>query len=73
MEKKYWLVIKDNYVIDYIVWDGITPYVYPFPHDFLKENITGPAGSACIGDWYEESEDIFYRPLSTPPDFPLIF
>jgi hypothetical protein len=22
------------------------------------------------GDWYETSENIFYRPLTTPPDFP---
>ncbi len=65
---KNWLVIKNNYVIDHIVWDGITPYTYSFPHDFLKENIDGMAG---IGDWYETSEDIFYRPLGkTPPDFP---
>jgi hypothetical protein len=68
MEKRYWLVIKDNYVIDYVVWDGVTPYVYPFPHDLLKEDIDRIAG---IGDWYEMSEDIFYRPLGkTPPDFP---
>jgi hypothetical protein len=25
---------------------------------------------AGIGDWYEASEGIFYRPLSTPPDVP---
>ena len=64
---KYWCVIKNNYIIDYIVWDGITPYTYPFPHDLLKEDIEGSAG---IGDWYETSEEIFYRPLKTPPDFP---
>jgi len=24
-----------------------------------------------IGDWYEESEGIFYRPIGkTPPDYP---
>lgn len=66
MDKRYWLVIKDNYVIDYVIWDGITPYTYPLPHDSIKEDIDGHAG---IGDWYEASEDIFYRPLSTPPDY----
>jgi hypothetical protein len=64
---KNWFVIKDNYIINVINWDGITPYTYPYPHDFLKEDIDGLAG---IGDWYETSEEIFYRPLKTPPDFP---
>lgn len=64
---KYWCVIKNNYVIDYIMWDGVTPYTYPFPHDSIKEDTEG---SASIGDWYETSEKIFYRPLKTPPDFP---
>jgi hypothetical protein len=62
-----WLVLKDNYIINNIEWDGITPYTYPFPHDFLMNGENTPAG---IGDWYESSEDIFYRPLTTPPDFP---
>jgi len=63
-----WLVIKNNYVIDAIVWDGVTSYAYPFSHDYLKEDTQGVAG---VGDWYESSEDIFYRPIGkTPPDFP---
>ena len=63
-----WLVIKNNYVIDAIVWDGISSYTYPFPHDYLKEDTQEVAG---VGDWYESSEDIFYHPLGkTPPDFP---
>ena len=65
---KYWCVIKNNYVIDYIMWDGVTPYTYPFPHDSIKEDTEG---SASIGDWYESLENIFYRPLKTPPDFPI--
>lgn len=65
---KYWCVIKNNYVIDYIIWDGITPYVYPFDHDSIIEDTERLAG---IGDWYESSENIFYRPLKTPPDSPL--
>jgi len=63
-----WFVIKDNYVIDNIEWDGTTPYTYPFPHDYLKQDTEFVAG---VGDWYESTEDIFYRPLGkTPPDFP---
>ena len=63
-----WLVLKDNYVIDIIEWDGITPYTYPFLHDYLTQD---PNDLAGIGDWFETSEDIFYRPIGkTPPDFP---
>lgn len=65
---KSWFVIKDNYVIDYIRWSGVTDYTYPLPHDYLLEDLEGLGG---IGDWYEASEDIFYRPISkVPPDFP---
>jgi hypothetical protein len=68
MEKRYWFVIKDNYVIDYVIWDGVTSWNYPYPYDSLKEDTTYMPG---VGDWYEASEDIFYRPLGkTPPDFP---
>lgn len=64
---KRWVIIKSNYVIDVIAWDGVTPYEYPFPHDSMLEDATYSVG---IGDWYEVSEGIFYRPLETPPDFP---
>jgi len=64
---KNWIIIKNNYVIDYIQWDGLTPYVYPFPYDLIMEDTERLAG---IGDWYETSENIFYRPTKTPPDFP---
>jgi hypothetical protein len=65
---KKWLIIKSNYVIDVIMWDGITPYVYPFPYDMMIEDLT--YDTVGVGDWYESTEDIFYRPLKTPPDFP---
>ena len=64
---KNWFVMKNNYVIAYIIWDGVTPYTYPYPHDYLMEDTEGVAG---IGDWYEASEGVFYRPLTTPPDWP---
>jgi hypothetical protein len=64
---KYWLIIKDNYVINKVTWDGVTPWTYPMPHDSIMEDTDFNAG---IGDWYEASEGIFYRPLSTPPDVP---
>lgn len=63
------IIIKDNYVIDYLAWDGVTPYVYPYPYDLIIEDTENIAG---IGDWYEVSEDIFYRPTKTPPDYPAV-
>jgi len=64
---KRWAILKSNYVIDVIMWDGVTPYQYPFPYDIMMEDTTYSIG---IGDWYEASEGVFYRPLSIPPDFP---
>lgn len=64
-----WAVIKSNYVIDVIIWDGITPWRYPGDHDLLIED---PEEMLGYGDWYESAEGIFYRPLKTPPDFPSI-
>lgn len=60
-DKKYYAVIKQNYVIDVINHQS-----YSADHDVIIEN----DGNANIGDWYEASEGIFYRPLSTPPDVP---
>jgi hypothetical protein len=62
-----WAIIKSNYVIDIIIWDGNTPYQYPGDHDLMIEEPTEKVG---YGDWYEISEGIFYSPLSIPPDFP---
>ena len=59
-------IIKDNYVIARVV--GEEGYVYPRPHDIQVED---PEGYIYVGDWYEEVEDIFYRPINgTPPDLP---
>lgn len=59
-------IIKDNYVIDRIVADS--DFVYPFAHDLMIEDVDN---NIHIGDWYEESEGIFYRPVNgTPPDVP---
>lgn len=32
---------------------------------------SGNLAYAGIGDWYEASEGVLYRPLTTPPDSPL--
>lgn len=65
--EKYWLIIKNGYVVNKVVWDGVSNWSYPLPHDLIIEDINENIG---IGDWYEEDEGIFYRPLSKPPDFP---
>lgn len=36
-------------------------------NDLIIEDINNNVG---IGDWYEEVEGIFYKPLSIPPDLP---
>jgi hypothetical protein len=43
------------------------PTDYPWPHDAIIEDV-----NECIyiGDWYEASEDIFYRPIGVPVDWP---
>jgi hypothetical protein len=66
MEKTY-AYIKQNYVIDRVSVDlDLYPdFFYPFSHDFVVEDIHNNVNP---GDWYEASEGIFYRPLSTPPD-----
>lgn len=61
-----YVIIKDNYVIDRVVADS--EFVYPLPHDLIVEDVDM---NINIGDWHEESEDIFYRPINrNPPDWP---
>lgn len=68
-----YLVIKNNYVINVVAWDGQTPWEYPFPHDSVILDPTDgeDGGYVGIGDWYEQAENIFYRPVAVkPPDIP---
>jgi hypothetical protein len=62
-----WLAIKDNYVIDAFIWDGVTDFTYPNEHDSIMEDVEQIVG---IGSWYEESEGVFYMPVTAPPDLP---
>lgn len=59
-------IIKDNYVINRIVSDLVQPD-YPWPHDAIIEDV---GAKVNIGDWYEESEGLFYRPIGVPNDWP---
>jgi hypothetical protein len=63
--ERIWVLIKNNYVIYRYVWDGVTPHTPPYEYDLILEDINQ---NVSVGDWYETSEGIFYRPLSTPPD-----
>jgi hypothetical protein len=65
---KKWLIIKDNYVINTIVWDGVTEYQYPDPHDQMIEDVEEYIN---IGMWYEEAENLFYSPTGVPEDWPI--
>lgn len=62
------VIIRGGYVVNRIVADTM-PTDYPHPHDLIIEDV-----DTCvhIGDWYEEAEGIFYRPVTgTPPDVPI--
>ncbi len=65
---KKWLIIKDNYVINSIIWDGVTEYEYPDPYDKMMEDEEEYVG---IGMWYEEPENLFYSPTGVPEDWPI--
>jgi hypothetical protein len=53
-----YLVIKDNYVINAILWDGATPYTYPEPHDLLLPDV---AETVSIGDYYDPTDGTFWK------------
>lgn len=59
-------IIKDNYVVNRIISDSV-PTNYPWPHDLIVEDVNT---NLHIGDWYEESEALFYRPIGIPEDWP---
>ena len=68
MATKVVCIIKDNYVINRVVVDPDVPYTYPFPHDSVIDDDNLQFG---IGDWYEETENLLYRPIGgIPPDWP---
>lgn len=62
-----WVAIRNNYVIAAFIWDGVTKYTYPEPHDLIIEDTAQNIG---IGMWYEEAEGNFYYPINRPPDLP---
>jgi hypothetical protein len=55
-----YLIIKNNYVINRVLGE-------PVEHDG-DTLLPDTNESISIGDWYEESEGVFYRPQSKPQD-----
>lgn len=60
MEAKRYAMVKHNVVYNVVVWDGDTSKWQP-PSDviMIANDWAGP------GDWWEESEERFYRALPT--------
>lgn len=60
MEPTRYAMVKDNVVINVCMWDG-DPTKWQPPADviMIPNEWVGP------GDWWEESEQRFYRPLPT--------
>lgn len=63
------LIIRNNYVINRIVIaeEDVPNFTYPLAHDL---QIVDTNLNVHIGDWYEEAEGLFYRPIGTPLDWP---
>lgn len=63
MESKRYAMVKDNVVYNTCLWDGNTNTWQP-PDDgtIMIEN-----DWAGIGDWWEEVEQRFYRPIPNNP------
>jgi hypothetical protein len=59
------MIVENNYAVNAVMAEG--------PESILIEDVLiVPSDSAHIGDWYEQAEGIFYRPIGTiPPDSPL--
>lgn len=65
MENKiHFCIIKGGYVTNVIVGAESPHPEAPEGHSIVPD----PLRCVAIGDWYEEAEGVFYRPLSDPPD-----
>lgn len=64
MEAKRYAMVKDNLVYNTSLWDG-DPNTWMPPNDgtIMIEN-----DYAAIGDWWEEAEQRFYRPIPNNTD-----
>jgi hypothetical protein len=55
-----YLILKNNYVINRVLGE-------PIEHEG-DTTLPDTNESISIGDWYEEGEEVFYRPQSKPQD-----
>lgn len=61
---KTYAMVKDNVVYNTILWDGnLQTWQPPDDGTFVIEN-----NAVSIGDWWEESERRFYRPIPNNDD-----
>lgn len=64
MNPKRYAMVKDNIVYNICLWDGDLARWQP-PNDgtiMIANDLAGP------GDWWEESEGQFYRPMPNNED-----
>ncbi len=63
MEAKRYAIVKNNVVVNVCMWDGdIAKWQPPADAIMIANDWVVP------GDWWEESEQRFYRPLPTNTD-----
>ena len=52
-------IIKNNEVVNVIIWDGVTPLKYPFDYDEMIQSDELQIGMKFIdGVWITETEDM---------------
>jgi hypothetical protein len=63
MEPKRYAMVKDNVVVNVCMWNGdVATWQPPADAIMIPNDWVGP------GDWWEESEQRFYRALPTNTD-----
>lgn len=62
MEKHKYALVTDNVVTNIVLWSGnVDEWQPPVGSIAIKSDL------AYIGDWWEEAEGIFYRPIVPAP------
>lgn len=59
-------IIKGGYVVNIVIAEAD----WQPPADGHDVCVQDPSDCVCIGDWYEQREELFYRPLGRPNDLP---
>lgn len=60
---KKWAIITGNEVINTVLWDGVTEWEYPFPHDEMVE----VTDELRIGiGWWKDEQGVWNEPIPIP-------